>query len=405
MLNRALVLVLLGTPLACTASLEIPSNVHIQCASDAECIQGQRCLLDTHTCVDPTQSCVVDNGGGGFAAVADGSGCTLTSGASGVCLSGQCSISSCGDGIIDPSSGEQCDNGTFNSDSQPDACRTSCKKPGCGDGVIDGGEKCDDGNTVSGDGCRGDCFKVETCGDGVVDANETCDDVNDDPNDGCNACALTNWQPTVIAGLGASQGKPSDTNINIAGNVAVDFNGTIYVGDYTSGRLWRIDGFTGAATVVAGNGLPSALGIALFTPDGVSAHGNPLDLTPFGGITTLHDGTLLISDNESVRHIDPQTAEMDTVSGQLNAVYCFERAGLPERVERSRHTHRRERRHCRLERGRHLLHRGARSHGAGRCQWQDQRCRRYGVYLRHHAGRWLVWKLGAAPPANRSRHR
>lgn len=40
-------------------------------------------------------------------------------------------------------------------------CRTTCTIPRCGDGVLDGGEVCDDGNTVSGDGCAGDCRKVD----------------------------------------------------------------------------------------------------------------------------------------------------------------------------------------------------------------------------------------------------
>ncbi|CAN5532359.1 hypothetical protein BH09MYX1_BH09MYX1_38530 [soil metagenome] len=36
-------------------------------------------------------------------------------------------------------------------------CRTSCTIPRCGDGILDGGEVCDDGNVVSGDGCAADC--------------------------------------------------------------------------------------------------------------------------------------------------------------------------------------------------------------------------------------------------------
>jgi cysteine-rich repeat protein len=39
----------------------------------------------------------------------------------------------------------------------PSACRLDCTVPSCGDGVLDGGEVCDDGNTVGGDGCAADC--------------------------------------------------------------------------------------------------------------------------------------------------------------------------------------------------------------------------------------------------------
>jgi cysteine-rich repeat protein len=36
---------------------------------------------------------------------------------------------------------------------KPSACRTSCLQPRCGDGILDGGEVCDDGNDIDGDGC------------------------------------------------------------------------------------------------------------------------------------------------------------------------------------------------------------------------------------------------------------
>ena len=65
-------------------------------------------------------------------------------------------LPSCGNGIVEPD--EQCDSGADNSDSTPDACRTSCRLPSCGDGVPDAGEDCDDGNLVGGDGCTPECM-------------------------------------------------------------------------------------------------------------------------------------------------------------------------------------------------------------------------------------------------------
>jgi cysteine-rich repeat protein len=69
----------------------------------------------------------------------------------------------------------------------------------CGDGVIDQGKECDDGNTVSGDGCSAEC-KIEPgwtctgepsicskCGNGVLEAGEECDDGNTVSHDGCSA--------------------------------------------------------------------------------------------------------------------------------------------------------------------------------------------------------------------------
>jgi cysteine-rich repeat protein len=46
---------------------------------------------------------------------------------------------------------------TLSSLGVPSACRLDCSKPRCGDGILDGGELCDDGNTIGGDGCGADC--------------------------------------------------------------------------------------------------------------------------------------------------------------------------------------------------------------------------------------------------------
>jgi len=40
-------------------------------------------------------------------------------------------------------------------------CRRNCTAPRCGDGVLDGGEVCDDGNVVGGDGCAADCHTLQ----------------------------------------------------------------------------------------------------------------------------------------------------------------------------------------------------------------------------------------------------
>jgi cysteine-rich repeat protein len=43
----------------------------------------------------------------------------------------------------------------------PSACRLDCTIPRCGDGILDGGEVCDDGNQVGGDGCAADCKSLQ----------------------------------------------------------------------------------------------------------------------------------------------------------------------------------------------------------------------------------------------------
>lgn len=94
--------------------------------------------------------------------------------------------STCGDGFKEGT--EQCDDGPQNSDSSPDACRTSCQPASCGDGVVDTGELCDDGNQDNTDACTTQC---SPCGNGKLDEGERCDDGNSDDGDGCSsACAV-----------------------------------------------------------------------------------------------------------------------------------------------------------------------------------------------------------------------
>jgi fibro-slime domain-containing protein len=79
--------------------------------------------------------------------------------------------------------------------------------PNCGNGELTKDEACDDGNTVSGDGCANNCLAVEPgfscvtpgkpchavarCGDGLVVFPEQCDDGNKTNGDGCSdACKV-----------------------------------------------------------------------------------------------------------------------------------------------------------------------------------------------------------------------
>ena len=93
----------------------------------------------------------------------------------------------CGNGLVEL--GEACDDGNTLSG---DGCRSDCTIEGCGDGILDSGEQCDDGNTQAGDGCRADCTQ-EVCGDGIVDnlAGEACDDGNTQSGDGCQSDCLS----------------------------------------------------------------------------------------------------------------------------------------------------------------------------------------------------------------------
>lgn len=106
------------------------------------------------------------------------------------CSDGAGTNSPCGNGRID--SGESCDDGTENSDTVADRCRSSCTPPACGDGIVDSGEECDNGvgnSDVLVDHCRSNC-NAPSCGDGVVDSNEVCDDGDGGSCGDCGATCL-----------------------------------------------------------------------------------------------------------------------------------------------------------------------------------------------------------------------
>lgn len=75
-------------------------------------------------------------------------------GTGGVCVSGTCKTSTCGDGCIDSVKGETCDPPAAST------CDGFCHKitaPVCGNGVQETGETCDDGAKLNLDGCSGTC--------------------------------------------------------------------------------------------------------------------------------------------------------------------------------------------------------------------------------------------------------
>lgn len=108
----------------------------------------------------------------------------------------------CGDMIVQAGNGEQCDNGfnltAYVASPGPNDCAPTCKTPRhCGDGVVDYPfEQCDQGagNTNSGayNSCKTDCTAGPRCGDKIVQggSGEQCDDGNRLNGDGCSAACL-----------------------------------------------------------------------------------------------------------------------------------------------------------------------------------------------------------------------
>lgn len=173
-----------------------------ECAAGTDgCGVGERCVNQIgapNTCVcepgrtgnPPTEPCLIRCGDGvrgqgeacDDANVADGDGCSARCAVEPgwACrapsfLDPSVCMETCGDGLIDPV--EECDDGAANSDTVPDACRTTCVAAHCGDGITDRSEQCDDGQANSDtvpNGCRTTCHRAY-CGDGILDTGELCD--------------------------------------------------------------------------------------------------------------------------------------------------------------------------------------------------------------------------------------
>jgi len=147
-------------------------------------------------------------GGASCVGVDDGDSC----GADMICFAESCVASRCGDGFIDSSRGETCDDGNdvaFDG-CEPGSCRATCTDTAeCDDGVAcNGAETCSDSVCAVGmmepdgtactiaDGeagvCRTGACVVAGCGDGIVGSDESCDDGNDVDGDGCESdCRFT----------------------------------------------------------------------------------------------------------------------------------------------------------------------------------------------------------------------
>ena len=120
-------------------------------------------------------------------------GLALAAGLAGLACNGE-EANVCGNGVLEASNGEACDDGAENADDA--ACTLECELARCGDGLIQTGvELCDDGH----DGNRDDgpCTPLcapPTCGDGILQPSEACDDGDDNKPqanaDGLGGCSL-----------------------------------------------------------------------------------------------------------------------------------------------------------------------------------------------------------------------
>ncbi len=234
-----------------------------QCSDGRVCPQGLTCDVDHGLCLSDDQTKACDG-------AAYGAPCQFGS-LSGVCDLGVCIPASCGNGEVGPD------------------------------------EVCDDGNTISGDGCRADCKKAEMCGDGELDEGEACDDANGNPADGCDMCTATAWQATPVVG---SSLAPTMISIVPLG-VAIDAYDRLYISNAVSGqRVYRLEG--GQLIPVAGSG-----------PQGFSGDGGPAPFAKLSDpIATLDGfGNLYIADRFRVRRVDAITGIITTIAGTGTSGY------------------------------------------------------------------------------------
>ena len=165
-------------------------------------VAGNGCGDDV---ADPDESCDgADAGDVGCAAEGTGS--------ANAC---RADCSCCGDGIVD--TGEECDDGIFNSDTFPGACRTTCVRASCGDNVADfpgetcdgtdGGFDCSPASSGAADACRADC---SCCGDGNLDAGEECDNLNSNSDTTPNACRTNCVNPSCGDNVADFPGESCD---------------------------------------------------------------------------------------------------------------------------------------------------------------------------------------------------
>lgn len=163
-----------------------------------------------------------------------------------------CTQSECGNGIVE--TGEACDkgmeNGLFHGDasgcSKTCTAEPNCREGGtttacttaCGDGNIDvtSGENCDDGNAVSGDGCSNTCQKEDgfTCTDVETPDTTIC------PSTGSGQCLVLPVTYRDFDGQNLGTGHPdffylSNTNncVPNASGRTVGTNGTCWDSDST----------------------------------------------------------------------------------------------------------------------------------------------------------------------------
>lgn|GEM_PF-1149117 len=194
---------------------DMPTCINgLSCVSDMDC-EGTGPMGENERCVARNDyngcdaSCQLDYCGDGFLNSDAGEECDDGNILNGDGCSSACTpdMSMCGNGTLEINGGdgisgtrddEECDYEDSNESLM--TCTTSCTRRInlCGNHYRDLGEECDDGNTVSSDGCSEECIleRPDLCGNGQVDQGETCDQMHPYNSVECTSlCQLPNPAP------------------------------------------------------------------------------------------------------------------------------------------------------------------------------------------------------------------
>jgi cysteine-rich repeat protein len=122
--------------------------------------------------------------------------------------------------------------------------------PFCGNSIVETGEQCDDGNSVSGDGCENNCTLTPSpvCGNSIVETGEQCDDGNSVSGDGCeNNCTLTPSQTTPVDPSELTPIAVSSSQIHLTWKDNADNENGYHIWRYHSSVGWSQIDMTGAS--------------------------------------------------------------------------------------------------------------------------------------------------------------
>lgn len=124
----------------------------------------------------------------------------------------------------------------------------------CGDSVRSPGEACDDGNTVSGDGCSATCTSNETCGNSVRDPGEVCDEGGNSPE--CDSdCSVAVCGDAFV---NSEAGERCEDGNSVAGDGCADCrlecgNGLLEAGELCDGGDANDDGHADDTSICDGD--------------------------------------------------------------------------------------------------------------------------------------------------------